>query len=506
MHGRFLMKSIYILIFLSLILLSGEIQAKRKKQYFNQIEFEVDFTITHEILSANFISALGNELLVIGEDAEKRKVFALYVLDEQTKQYRQYHKIQPPESVSVFDLMTDDKGLEKVLFINPNEILTLSFENKMISPLAENPSLYLNPKPQFIAKKELVKDLNGDGLDDIFISDFKNINVFLQKNNGEFNRTTLPIKAIVNMTTEDIAFSEKPLFNVDTNFDQLKDIITLQDSKLRVFEQSKTLDFSLITSEITLPFKVSAVPWWMLRGADGKSADQSNLKHRMLEAIEDINGDGIADIMVRLTNSSGVFDRQNIYEIFYGFNSKGELSFLSKPNTSISAEGTLSGLELLDINADGRKEILVSSFDIGISQIIGALLSGSIDQDVYVFSLDKNDEFTEDPLFEEEVDLNFSLSSGSTGRPVILLADLNGDKLKELVLSSGSKRLAIYRGENSDELFKSRSKRHKLKLPENGAMISAVDLNDDAKQEILVRYGKQDPEELRHKIIVLSAK
>jgi len=500
------MKSFSTLFFLSVLFLSCDIQAKRKKQYFNQSEFEVDFSITHPIYSANFINAVGNELLLVGENELQQKIMVLYVLDQKTNQYQQYNKIQVPKNVIAFDLFTDAKGLESVLLLDSSGVSTLNFEKNLISPLAENQSIYLNSQPQFIAKKDLVKDLNGDGLDDIFISDFKNTSILLQKSNGEFNKTTLAIQPLVNMTTEDIAFSEKSIFNKDTNFDQLVDIITLDDNKLQIFEQSKNGEFSLIKNQIILPMQVSATPWWMLRGADGKSVDQSNLEHRMLETIEDINGDGIVDIMVRLTNSSGVFDRQNIYEIFYGFNLNGKLTFNQKPNTSISAEGTLSGLELLDINDDGRQEILVSSFDIGISQIIGGLLSGSIDQDVYVFSLDKNDQFAEEPLFSEEVDLNFSLSSGSTGRPVILLADLDGDNLKELMLSSGSKRLAIYGGENSEELFKSRSKRHKLILPENGSMISSVDLDDDNKQEIVVRYGKQDPKELRNKIVVLSAK
>lgn len=494
------------LIFLILLFSIGNLQAKKRKQYFDQIEFETNFKITHPILTANFIDNANHEILMIGENDEKQKVIALYVFDQTLNNYTQHTLISLPKETIAFDLFTDTLGVASVLLLDSKGISKLDLEKKSFQLLSKINSLYLEDKPQFVAKKELVKDLNGDGLDDIIVSDFSNIHLLLQRQDGEFDKTSLPIKATIDMTSERVSFSEARIFNVDSNFDQLNDIIVVERGHLQIYQQSKDGNFSPINNRISLPMQVSALPWWSIKGADGESADQSDLEHRMLENIEDINGDGIIDIMVRHTKSSGVLDRQNQYEIHYGTNQSGVLSFSQDANTLISADGTLSGLEILDINDDGRKEILVSSFDIGVSQIIGALLSGSIDQDVYVFSLDEQDKYNKEPLFSEEVDLNFSLSSGSTGQPVILMADLNGDGFKELVLSAGKKRLAIYKGENNQQLFESRNKRHKLTLPQDGSMLTVVDLNNDNQQEIIVRYGKQDENKLRNRVVVLSSK
>jgi len=251
--------------------------------------------------------------------------------------------------------------------------------------------------------------------------------------------------------------------------------------------------------------KLSGIPWWALKGADGESVDQSNLEHQMLESFEDINGDGIDDIMIRLTTSSGVFERENRYEIHYGQNIEGSLSFNKEPDTSISADGTLSGLQLIDMNNDGRKEILVSSFDIGVGQIIGALLSGSIDQDVFIFALDNDDNYNNNPRFSEDVDLSFSLSSGRSGKAVILSADFNGDGVKEMLLSDNDKRLSIYTGLTTDKLFSSSYKRHRLVLPQDGEMLTSAELSNDDIESVIVRYGNQDDENLRNKIVILSA-
>ncbi|MCP4274021.1 MAG: VCBS repeat-containing protein [Gammaproteobacteria bacterium] len=492
---------------LFVIIICTPLQAKKTNQYFHQSEFAVDFTITHPIISGGFINHSGNELLIIGvKNDNSVKIAALFSLDENSKRYSKMVEIELPPSVIAFDLITDAFGMEKVLLLDSKGLSFINFKTAGIDFLTKTKSLYLESRPQFISRKKLIRDLNDDGLDDIFISNFNDITILLQAGNGEFTKKILPVKPIIDMNNQDISFSETRLFNIDSNFDNKTDILVLQDKQLQIYHQLKSGDFNSIKNIISLPMQVSAQPWWMIRGADGKSVDQSKLQHQMLETIEDINGDGIVDMMIRRTNSSGVLDRQNSYDIYYGINQNGQLGFVSKPNTMISAEGTLSGLQLLDLNSDNRKEILVSSFDIGITQIIGALLSGSIDQDVFIFSLDDNDQFNKEPLFSKQVDLNFSLSSGQTGQPVILLADLDGDGNKELLLSANKKRLSIYSAENNTKLFKSSSKKHQLELPKDGSMLTSIDLNNSNKQNIIVRYGKQDEAKLRNKVIVLSGK
>ncbi|MDQ7048721.1 MAG: VCBS repeat-containing protein [Enterobacterales bacterium] len=301
----------------------------------------------------------------------------------------------------------------------------------------------------------MVKDLNGDGLDDIYISDFSRLSILLQQPGGEFVANDLPIKASVDMSRSEISFSETSIYLGDQNGDQLDDIMLLENGALMVFEQTSDGRFSDLANQLSLPIAISSRPWWSIRGADGEQLDQSSLKHLMLETIEDINGDSIVDLMLRETNSSGVFDRQNIYQIYFGELQENQLKFNQSANTSIRAEGTLSGLDIIDFNKDGKKEILVSSFDIGVSQIIGALLSGSIDQDVYIFALDDEGKFSKEPLFSEEVDLNFSLSSGRSGQAVLLAADFNGDGLNEMMLSASDNKLAIYQGVKDSELFRS---------------------------------------------------
>ena len=49
--------------------------------------------------------------------------------------------------------------------------------------------------------------------------------------------------------------------------------------------------------------------------------------------------------------------------------------------------------------------------------------------------MNEEDKFITKPTIKKGVELTFSLSSGQSGSAVVKLADLNGDGLKELVLS-----------------------------------------------------------------------
>lgn len=171
----------------------------------------------------------------------------------------------------------------------------------------------------------------------------------------------------------------------------------------------------------------------------------------------------------------------------------------------ITADGTIGTLEIVDIDGDKRSEVLVSSFDIGVSQIIGALLSGSIDQDIYIFQLNEEGLYPEDPIVDKEVEMTFSLSSGKSGEPVVKLADLNGDGLKDLVVSSGESRLKIYPGTRKKRIFEKRSQRIKVDVPKQGSYVAVADINTDGKEDLIVRYGRQDDKELTNKLVLLIA-
>jgi hypothetical protein len=155
---------------------------------------------------------------------------------------------------------------------------------------------------------------------------------------------------------------------------------------------------------------------------------------------------------------------------------------------------------------DGKQEVAVLSFDIGISQIVGALLSGSIDQDVLIFSMDENDQFGKAPLVCQEVEITFSLSSGTRGQPLVTMIDINGDAVKDIVYSDGEELIrTVLATPDQKSPYAKRSLRQKTPMPKNPYDAATEDLNGDGKTDLVLHHGPADSAELLKRVLVLMA-
>jgi hypothetical protein len=366
-------------------------------------------------------------------------------------------------------------------------------------------SIFLLNDSTFITKKDFIQDVNKDGLDDIILPDFEHTNLWLASpENQDYIYQSLALTPHTEMLRNSVNFEPERLFFADLTLDDRQDIAWISQGRINFFRQTQEGVFSPQQESHALVSTVSGLNWWQIRESDGDSLDQSNLTHRVVEQLKDINGDGLVDVIVRFTQSSGVLDRTNDYEFYFGnLNKDGLLEFPKTPNTTIKADGTLTGLKIIDVNEDNKFEVLLSSFELSIGNIIGALLAGGIDQNVLLFALNEDNSYEDEALISKEVELNFSLSSGKSGQPIVALSDVNGDGLQDLVLSLDEDKLGIYLGEKNTKLFNRKASKHEIELPENGKLFEQHDINSDSKQDFIMRYGRLDDKSLANKVTVL---
>lgn len=476
---------------------------------------EASFNLTHPILPANILPANGKELITFGVDELQQKWLTVFTFNKTQGKYIESFKTKLPGNFLGFDLTQRDvdnqssqansSELQQLMFISSQQLFKFVPSDKLnpFQVIADIDSISLKPRPDHISDSDFIRDLNGDGLDDIIIYDFSHVELFIAQHEGGFLRQNLPIKPQVRLYNDGARYTQAKLYSADINLDGKPDIVKIGEGELEVYAQLESGNFDPIAKYSSVRLAISGLDWWNKRDAYGEQLDQSSLVYRKVEELKDINNDGLTDMVVRYTKSSGVLDRVNDYEVYLGENIKGKLSFPKKPNSVIRADGTLTGLEFIDIDSDNKDEVLVAGFDIGLSQIIGALISGNIDQDVYLFKMDENSLFSDDANISKEVELNFSLTSGQSGSPVVKLADLNGDGLQDLLLSDGDDTLQIFLGSQSERLFTKRSEEINVKLPQDGGMVTSEDLNGDGKDDLLIKYGQQDDKSLQNKFKVI---
>lgn len=504
----------------SLLLLPSHARADDSIGFVEQT-LNAPFKLTHNVTPVDLLPNPGKELMVLGVDDLQQRWLALYgqipsdSASSRTK-YSLLGKAQLPPSFYLFEHHQPESGGEgQVFFLSndalyrlaPSALLATDGASEVFEPLYQLHSLSIKSRVPYISRGSLVQQLDANPLPEVIVHDIEGITVLSNVGADDAPRVQkLPVAPDMLLYTNGARYMQARVYPVDANFDGLKDLLRVGEGDMEVFIQQADGSFSQLPDYLAVSQPINGLEWWYHKDAWGEDPDQSNMVYRFVEHMEDVNADGISDMVVRYARSSGVLDRVNDYEIYYGRRSKeGKLSFAREADTVISGEGTLTGFEFVDLDGDKRQEVLVAGFDIGVSQVISALLSGSIDEDVYLFRLNDQDKFSDKAGFSETVELSFSISSGQTGQPVILLADVNGDGYKELLLSSDEEHLEIFPGNSGKSMFSSRSKEVKLPLPDEGDRMVAEDINGDGREDILFSYGRQAPADKQSSFVVLMA-
>lgn len=489
------------------------------KLAFEQYKITVPFKVSLPIIALDIVTTAqypADELVVIGADEQQKMWLAVYAFDASKADFILLDKLLLANKYFAFDVSENQQGL---YFLAKNAVVSLKYrakfdqENKLASGLylehkQSVNSIFLLNTSNFLTEKDFIEDINNDGFDDIILPDFEQTNIWLySKASQSYLYQALTIAPHTELIRDSVNYEPIRLFFTDLTLDTKQDIAWIAQGKINYFRQTNEGIFATVAESYVIADTIQGLYWWQIRGSDGESLDQSNLTHRAVEQLRDINGDGLVDIIVRFTKSSGVLERVNDYEFYFGYlNKKGQLGFAQTPNTVIQAEGTLTDLKIVDVNNDDKFEVLLSSFELSISNIIGALISGGIDQNVLLFSLNEQGVYGENAIVNKEVELSFSLTSGQSGEPVVILTDVNNDDLQDLILSSGEEKLKIFLGQNSDRLFNKKASQHELLLPKNGALFKHHDINHDGKEDFIMSYGRLDDPSMANKVTILLIK
>lgn len=476
---------------------------------FTQHNIVVPFNVTHPITPANILPQQGVELLVLGVDKDNSRVMGIYGLDSQTGNFELLDMITISKRIFAYDVgEAQADGLQYLYFLDKNSLLkylptAMSRPSPLIIEQALS-SMYLADVADVISYRDFVQDRNGDGKDDILLPHFEHFNLWLSDCCGQRQLQSLPIGAHLQTDDGSVTFEDLELFYTDMTQDDKADVVLVETGKLSVFSQNKARQFSQVPFQVAINPSLHGLNWWDIRDVDGQRLDQSQLSHRKVEVVEDLNGDNIPDIVVRHTKSTGVLDKINDYEFYFGKLSDGQLSYAQEPNSTITSEDTLSDLQLFDLNDDGKQEVMLSSYDLGISQIIGALLSGSIDQEVLLFSMGEQGQYASKPMVSQEMEITFSLSSGRRGEPMMKVADMNGDKVKDLVFSDGEDSIKVLLATpKGKRAYAKRAKKQKIQVPKNAKDIAQYDINGDQKPDLILHYGRYDDPQMLNQVKVL---
>jgi hypothetical protein len=157
----------------------------------------------------------------------------------------------------------------------------------------------------------------------------------------------------------------------------------------------------------------------------------------------DINGDTRADLVLS-TVGGGLKDGRSNTEVH--LNSGTGVSITRPPAANHETTGGFSDINLIDLDGDGREEVVEMSLEFGVLQVVGLLLTGNMDVTIRVLRLDPTSPTGLATEFEDELSFKINIGSSSIEGLVPTLGDWNGDGILDLYVVKGSDALGFRLG------------------------------------------------------------
>jgi len=278
-------------------------------------------------------------------------------------------------------------------------------------------------------------------------------------------------------------FLDAPRISVgDVNGDGRPDIVASQRHQLLLFFQDEEGRFDRAPSQsVTL----------------GRLTFQDHIRGSgtVRTSAQDIDGDGLADLILSETQGS-VMDAG--YNTFIYFN-RGTGWDLDAPDYAFESPEVLGADQLIDIDGDGRLELMRIGIPINVLELIEIFLQEAIDANLVVYGLERPASLPETPRSPEpwfDVKLGVPLDF-ETSRPAGFVPtvehDFNGDGFRDYISSTDGTKLELYAGSRK----RGYKKRHARQKIATEGQIRPGDLNGDGLTDLVMFNTRRDNQPVR---------
>jgi VCBS repeat protein len=161
----------------------------------------------------------------------------------------------------------------------------------------------------------------------------------------------------------------------------------------------------------------------------------------------DVNGDGKVDLLISHL-SGGITDAMTESNLYLN---RGGTWDLHKPDFVCPAAGAGWGADqLIDIDHDGKPELMHVAVAFGVLDIIQALVTRGIDAEISVYREGADGSYAKKPWFQRKLNIAMSFE---TARPLGFIPngsfDLNGDGFSDLLTPGKGDRLDVWLGSSA---------------------------------------------------------
>ena len=401
--------------------------------------------------------------------------------------------------------------------------------------LAELPMPYRAPDRGGIPRIDITHDLNRDGLDDLVVPDVDGFRVALQLPDGSF---AMPVKLgppepflnasaygekrtyrHVGITPENISWYLARVHQLDYDRDGLSDLAFWNGERFDLYRQDKTGTFQTTPDNFqtdvsfasdgpyALAFQIGdANPVSMLLGF-GRSAE-----HKVLKGFRDLDADGVADLITLTLSGRSPLRLRGRFEIHFGRPVPDGTAFSAEPDTTVDAPGRSAGGEpwgyathrFDDFDGDGDLDAVFGAVDIGGGGMLRAMAGNAVSIDLALFRL-RGRTYPDRPDAKRRASSAFRpLSRRGPLFPAVLLGDVDGNGLKDLLVGDRWDRLSVFLASSGPDPFRTPAVKIPVAIPAAGDLnVRLADLDQNGRQDVVIHHPSPTGP---NRVIVLMAR
>jgi hypothetical protein len=206
--------------------------------------------------------------------------------------------------------------------------------------------------------------------------------------------------------------------------------------------------------------------------------------------LRDIDADGRLDLVIAQLRG-GILDSEAAISVF--LNRQGGWN-LEAPDAELVDPQSVDGVRLLDLDGDGRLELLRIRVPMTVLELIEVLVTRALDAHVLAYGMNAEGRFDPAPRFERKLDVPLNFETGRIrGFLPSFTEDWNGDGVLDLVTSGDGSELEIFLGGAHGD-YAARTARQALDVE---GMLRAGDLDRDGLSDLVLFNPRRDGKPIR---------
>ncbi len=406
-------------------------------------------------------------------------------------------------------------GRDRLIVYESGRLSWFDPESATTSELAAVRCRFNPPPRREVPHVDFTRDVNGDGRDDLVAPDVDGFWMSIQMSDGAFAD---PVKLGPPTKMDRIygdgyrydPWSQSRIHEIDYNRDGRVDLAFWNGDRFEVHLQN---DHGLFT-----PTAKTFTTDVAFDSDDLSSLAAGDMRGKVLHSLADLNGDGVADLVVFSLEGANISRKRSVYEAHFGARTPdGGLAFTSEAGAMFRSEGAIQlGMDRHDFDRDGQVDLMLTTIETRfLESSLWKNIKGFMGDDIWLgleFYRMEAGRYPDKPNATRRialdgapshrepgwVPLDIALQGGAhKGRRAqkrwprafnrtLLIGDVTGDGRSDLLIESTHKQLRVYIGAPGPDLFARRPQTVAVDLPNDKEYAWLADLNKDGKQDLLL--------------------